>query len=150
MSQSLANVMIHVIFSTKDRTPLISPDLAGELYPYLGGICRSMGCSSHGVGGTSNHIHIACSLSRTVTVAKLLEELKKNSSKWIKTKGRQHALFAWQAGYGAFSIGQSQLEHLKTYIANQEEHHGKRTFQEEILDFLRRYKVDYDERHIWE
>ena len=100
--------------------------------------------------GTDDHIHLVCSLGRTVTVATLLEEVKKSTSKWIKTKGEQYAHFSWQAGYGAFSIGQSQLDAVRQYIAGQREHHRKRTFQEEFREFLAKYNVPYDERYVWD
>jgi REP element-mobilizing transposase RayT len=113
MPQSLANILVHVIFSTKNRVPLILPEIEGELYPYLASICRAHGCPAHAAGGTENHVHIACSLGRTVSVSDLVQEVKRNSSKWIKTKGARYRAFAWQNGYGAFSIGQSQLGALK-------------------------------------
>ncbi len=150
MPQSLANILVHVIFSTKNRTPLIAPEIEGELYPYLASICHACKSPSHAVGGTADHVHIAMTLGRTISVADLLEEIKRSSSKWIKTKGPQYAPFAWQNGYGAFSIGQSQLPALKRYIANQKEHHRSRTFQEELREFLKRYQVAYDERYVWD
>jgi REP element-mobilizing transposase RayT len=120
------------------------------LYPYLASICRECDSPSHAIGGADDHVHIALTLGRTVSVAKLLAEIKANSSKWIKTKGPRHARFAWQNGYGAFSIGQSQSPALKRYIANQKEHHRRRTYQEEFRDFLKRYQVAYDERYVWD
>jgi REP element-mobilizing transposase RayT len=150
MPQSLANILLHVIFSTKNRSPFIDPEIEGELFPYLASICRACGSPSHAIGGTENHVHIACSLSRTLTVSKLLEEIKRNSSKWIKTKGAQFRSFAWQNGYGAFSIGESQLVNLKGYIARQREHHRVKTFQEEFREFLTRYQIQYDERYVWD
>ena len=150
MPQSLSNVLVHLIFSTKLRQRLIRPEIEGELYPYLAAACRGCGCPAHQVGGTEDHVHVACSLGRTIPVSKLLEEIKKNSSKWIKTKGPQYAGFAWQGGYGAFSVGQSQLESLRRYIAGQKEHHRHKTFQEEFREFLRRYRIEYDERYVWD
>jgi len=132
MPQSLANILVHLIFSTKNRAPLIEREIEGELYPYLATICRGCKSPAHAIGGTSDHVHIALTLSRTISVADLLEEIKRSSSKWIKTKEPQFAGFAWQNGYGAFSIGQSQLPALRRYIANQKEHHRRRTFQEEF------------------
>ncbi|NQT13193.1 MAG: IS200/IS605 family transposase, partial [Planctomycetes bacterium] len=123
MAQSLANVQIHLIFSTKNRVRLIRPEIEEELFAYLASVCRGCGCPAHKIGGTDDHVHVACSLSRTITLSKLVEEIKKRSSKWIKTKGPSYARFSWQAGYGAFSIGQSQLPALKRYIAEQREHH---------------------------
>ncbi len=150
MSQSLANVLIHVIFSTKNRYPFIDPEIANELYHYLATACRTCHCPAHKIGGAADHIHIACSLARTVSIAKLLEEIKSDSSRWIKSKGSRYSGFTWQGGYGAFSISQSQLGSLETYIENQREHHRVRTFQEEFRDFLTKYEVEYDERYVWD
>ena len=149
-SQSLANVLIHLIFSTKNRYPFIDPGIENELYPYLATACRTCRCPALKIGGSADHIHIACSLARTISIAKFLEEIKADSSRWIKTKGPRYAGFAWQNGYGAFSISQSQLESLKTYIENQKEHHRVRTFQEEYLDFLVKYEMQYDKRYVWD
>jgi hypothetical protein len=102
------------------------------------------------VGGVADHVHIACTLPRTVPVSKLLEEIKKSSSAWIKQQASTSRGFAWQAGYGAFSLGQSQLDALIAYIDGQDEHHRKRTFKEEFVEFLKRYGVDYDERYVWD
>jgi len=150
MPQSLANILVHVIFSTKNRTAWIDSEIEDELYPYLSSICRACHSPSHAVGGTEDHVHIALSLSRTITVAKVMEEIKRSSSKRIKTKGARYRAFAWQNGYGAFSIGQSQLPALKRYIADQKDHHRHRTFQEEFREFLERYRVKYDETYVWD
>ena len=150
MPQSLANILIHIIFSTKNRDPLIRTEIEPELHPYIASICRACHCPAHEIGGTEDHIHVVCSLGRTTTVATLLEEVKKSTSKWIKTKGEQYSQFSWQAGYGAFSIGQSQLDAVKKYIVGQREHHRRRTFQEEFCEFLAKYQVLYDERYIWD
>lgn len=150
MSQSLANVLIHVVFSTKNRMPFIQADIEDELYAYLATACRSLGCPALKVGGTEDHVHLLCSLARTTTIADLLEGIKADSSKWIKTKGARYKDFAWQNGYGAFSIGQSQVETLKGYISRQKQHHRQRTFQDELRAILKRYEVDYDERYVWD
>jgi REP element-mobilizing transposase RayT len=150
MPQSLANVLLHLVFSTKGRIPFIRSDIEDELWRELATICRTLGCPAHGVGGTADHVHIVCSLARTVTIADALREIKADSSKWIKRKGARYAEFAWQNGYGAFSIGQSKLDDLKGYIAGQKEHHRELTFQEEFRRLLRRYKVAFDERYVWD
>ena len=150
MPQSLANILVHVTFSTKNRERLIRPEIEGELYPYLASICRACDSPSHAVGGIEDHVHIALTLGRTISVAKLLAEIKASSSKWIKTKGPQYAGFAWQNGYGALSIGQAQLPTLNRYIGNQKEHHRSRSYQEEFREFLKRYQVPYDERYVWD
>jgi putative transposase len=150
MAQSLSNVLLHLVFSTKNRHPWIKPEIEEELAKYIAGTCRELGCPSHKIGGTDDHLHIACSLSRTVSISKLLEEIKTSSSKWIKTKGDQYFGFAWQNGYGAFSIGQSQLHDLKRYIASQREHHRHTSFQDEFRQFLAKYEIEFDERYVWD
>jgi putative transposase len=150
MPQSLANILIHIVFSTKNRIPLMHPEIESELHPYMASICNACHCPAHAIGGTDDHIHLACSLGRTITAAALIEEIKTSTSKWIKTKGEPYRHFSWQAGYGAFSIGQSQLEAVKKYIATQREHHRRRTFQDEFRDFLAKYQVRYDERYVWD
>ena len=147
---SLSNILIHIVFSTKNRVPLIRPEIEPELYPYLVSTCQACHCPAHAVGGTDDHVHLVYSFGRTVTTAQLIEEIKKSSSKWIKTKGQPYGHFTWQAGYGAFSIGQSQLEAVRQYIAGQREHHRRRTFQEEFREFLDKYRVPCDERYVWD
>ena len=150
MPQSLANVLVHIIFSTKNRTPSILSEVQNSLYVYLATACRSCNCPAHKIGGTNDHVHIACSLSRTITLAELIGKIKADSSKWLKAQGDALAGFSWQNGYGAFSIGQSQLDRVKHYIAGQVEHHRVRSFQEEFREFLRRYEVQYDEQYVWD
>ena len=150
MAQSLSNILLHIVFSTKNRRPLIDISIEQELFKYLATACNTLYCPSHAIGCSDDHIHIACSLSRTISVSKLVQELKQDTSKWMKTKGPQYAAFSWQNGYGAFSIGQSQLEDLKRYIANQREHHRRITFQDEYRELLRRYNIAFDERYVWD
>jgi REP element-mobilizing transposase RayT len=150
MAQSLANVLVHIIFSTKNRKPFIKPDLENELFPYLASIFKACRSPAHQIGGTEDPVHVVCSLSRTIAVADLLEEVKKSSSKWIKTKCDQYSRFAWQNGYGAFSIGQSQLPTVKRYIIGQKDHHRKKTFQDEFREFLQKYQIKFDERYVWD
>lgn len=150
MPQSLANILVHLIFSTKDRIALIHRDVDEELYRYLAVVARQAGCPAIKVGGADDHVHLLGSLGRTVSVADVVENVKTSSSKWIKTKGGDLAHFRWQAGYGAFSVGQSQVSRVVAYIARQREHHRRRTFQEEFRAFLERYRVAYDERYVWD
>jgi len=150
MAQSLSNILVHLIFSTKERQPLIKEDVAEELHRYLATACATCGCPARRIGGTEDHVHVLFSLSRTMAVSDLVEEVKKSSSKWIKTKGPEHRRFAWQNGYGAFSIGQSQAQAVTRYIDNQREHHRKRPFEDEFRALLRRYQVEYDERYVWD
>ena len=142
--------MLHLVFSTKNRERWIDTGLRPGLHAYLAGACRAIASQAYRVGGTDDHVHIACTLPRTLTVSKLLEEIEKSSSAWAKPQGSQFGGFSWQAGYGAFSLGQSQLEALLRYIDNQEEHHRTRTFKEEFLEFLKRYRVEYDEKYVWD
>ena len=149
MAQSLFKILLHAVFSTKSRTRLILDEFEGELHAYMAEICHAHKSQAFRVGGTSNHVHIACSLPRTITVSKLLEEIKKSSSKWMKQRSQRCSMFSWQAGYAVFSLGQSQLNSLIKYIDNQKEHHRKQTYKEEILELLRKYNIDYDERYLW-
>jgi REP element-mobilizing transposase RayT len=150
MPQSLSSILIHLIFSTKNREPFLTPDIELELYPYLASIFKAMKSPALIINGTSDHLHTLFSLSRVVAIANLVEEVKSESSKWIKTKDRQFRNFHWQSGYGAFSIGQSQVKTVKRYIRRQKEHHRRVTFQDEYRKFLKVYEVEYDERYVWD
>jgi putative transposase len=150
MGQSLVKNYLHIVFSTKHRQHLIHKPVNEELYNYLGGICRDLECYPVIVGGHTDHIHILCMLSKKIALIKLLEEVKSHSSKWMKTKAESLANFYWQDGYGAFSVNPSQAEVVKAYIQNQEEHHRKKTFQNEYRAFLKKYNVEYDERYVWD
>jgi putative transposase len=150
MPQSLSFLLIHIVFSTKDRTPFLSPEIRPDLHAYLATVTRNAGCECFRAGGVADHVHLAIRLSRTTTVAHLVEELKTSSSKWLKTQSSALAHFAWQNGYGAFSVGPADLESLRKYIDTQEEHHRTHTFQEEYRAFLKRYGVEFDERYIWD
>lgn len=150
MPQSLSFLLIHLIFSTKDRAPVLTAPICKELYAYLATVVRRVDCECFRVGGVADHVHVAIRLSRTVTVAQLVQELKTGSSKWLKTQSPELAQFAWQSGYGAFSVGPSDLNALIGYIDTQEEHHRRRSFQEEYRVFLTRYGIEFDERYIWD
>jgi len=129
MPQSLSKVYVHIVFSTKNRQKLIDDTIAPSLFEYIGGICKGLECFPVQVGGYRDHVHILCTLSRKITQAKLLEEIKKRSSKWIKTKDAAYKNFYWQDGYGIFSVNPSEIEIVVNYIKNQAEHHQKRSFQ---------------------
>lgn len=150
MPQSLVKNHIHIIYSTKNRQPLIDKEIQNELYAYIGGICKNLECHPIIIGGHKDHVHILCLLSRKIALMKLLEETKAHSSKWMKTKGKRYANFYWQNGYGAFSINPTEIEVVRNYIINQDEHHTKKTFQEEYRMFLKKYDVEYDERYVWD
>jgi putative transposase len=150
MGQSLVKNYLHIVFSTKHRQPLIFPDIELELYSYLGGICGQLECPPIKIGGHTDHIHVLCLLSKKIALMKLLEEMKSHSSKWMKTKADSLKDFYWQDGYGAFSVNPSEVDVVKTYIENQQEHHKKKTFQNEYRAFLNKYNVEYDERYLWD
>jgi len=150
MPLSLSNVLIHVIFSTRDRVPVLNDTIRPELHAYLAATVRDVGCECYRAGGVSDHVHLAIRLSRTVTVAELIKELKACSSKWVKAQSPALAKFGWQRGYGVFSVGPSDLGALIRYIDAQEEHHRKVDFKEEFLAFLKKYGVEFDEEHLWD
>ena len=150
MPQSLASILVHLTFSTKNRQPWICPEIEPELHPYMATIFREMDSPSIAINGTEDHIHAFFRLGRKISIADVVEEVKKRSSKWIKSKGSAFEHFYWQSGYGAFSVGQSGAEGLKHYIANQKEHHRRRTFQEEFRELLAKYEVEFDERYVWD
>src|ERR1051326_1649281 len=150
MPQSLSSVLIHLVFSTKNRETFITPAIETELHPYMATIFRERKSPSLAINGATDHIHILFSLARVVTIADIVEEVKTSTSKWIKNKGREFRNFHWQRGYGAFSIGQSNVASLKRYIRGQKEHHKQITFQDEYRKFLKAYGIDYDERYVWD
>ncbi len=150
MPQSLSAAFVHLVWSTKDRSPCIHPEIRNNIHAYLSEAVRSCGCEAYRVGGVADHVHIALRLSRTITIADLVREIKTTSSKWIKSQYPSVPDFAWQKGYGAFTLGMSQLDQLIHYIENQETHHHTTTFQEEYRMLLKKYKVDFDERFVWD
>ncbi len=151
MSQSLAKVLIHVVFSTKERRPFLRDTaMRAELHSYIGGILNQLDCQSLLVGSIEDHVHGLACLCRTCTVAEMVKEIKRGSSLRIKEADPTLADFAWQNGYGAFSIGFSQIAALRSYIGGQEEHHRKQSFQDEFRQFLKRYEIAYDERYVWD
>jgi REP element-mobilizing transposase RayT len=150
MSQSLSKILVHAVFSTKDRRPFLrDKSIRDELHHYIGGILNNLDCQSLIVGGVEDHVHFLCVLSRTRTAAEVIKEAKRSSSLWIKTKSNDLRDFAWQEGYGIFSLGFSQIEPVKEYIAGQDEHHLKVSFQEEFRQLLKRYEIEFDERYVW-
>ena len=149
MSQTLVSLLVHVVFSTKNRVDLITPDIEADLFAYLSGVLNHHESRCIASGGTANHIHLLVSLSKNFALSEVVGDLKRSSSKWLKTKGARFRSFGWQDGYGAFSIGESNVEALKRYIAGQKEHHRARTFESEMLSLLKRYGVKYDEEYLW-
>ena len=150
MAQTLVKLYVHVIFSTKNRIDLIKPEIEEELFAYIGGILNNNQSKLLAANGTENHIHLLVSMSKNIELSKLVGDIKRDSSKWIKTKGKDFRLFQWQDGYGAFSVGYTQLEDVKKYIANQKAHHAKISFEDEFRYFLNKYDMDCDERYIFD
>jgi len=149
MPQSLALVLVHVIFSTKNRIAFLqSAELRSEVHAYLTGTLRGLQCEPLRGGGMEDHVHILAGLSRTTSLAELVKKLKTSSTMTIKAKGHSH--FSWQSGYGVFSVSQSTKESVIAYIANQEIHHRKMTFQEEFRSFLAKHGIAFDERYVWD
>jgi REP element-mobilizing transposase RayT len=150
MPQSLSKVIIHIIFSTKDREAWLDRDLRPRVHAYVATICRDLNAEALRVGGMADHLHVVTTLPRTLSQAAMVEKLKKTSSKWIKEVDSNYRRFYWQRGYGAFSVSPSQLDAVLKYVGSQEEHHRTRSFQEEYRDFLRKYGIAFDERYVWD
>lgn len=150
MSQSLVSLLVHLVFSTKHRANLITPEVEPELFAYMAGILKHYESPCLAMNGTANHVHILISQSKNVALSFLIGELKKSSSLWIKTKGLAFRRFHWQDGYGAFSIGESGVAVVKEYMARQKEKHKKRSFEEEFIALLKKYRVAYEERYLWD
>lgn len=149
MSHTYNSQLVHCVFSTKERRALITPELKERLWPYLGGIARENKMVALAVGGVEDHIHILLSLPATISVSKAVQLIKGGASKWIHDTFPEQRQFSWQEGYGAFSIGISDVDRTVAYIENQAEHHKKKDFQSEFLSFLKKHKIEYDERYIW-
>ena len=150
MPQSLSKVVIHIIFSTKNREPWLDSAIRPRMHSYLATICRDLGGEALRVGGVGDHVHIVTTLPRTLSQAHMIERIKKVSSKWIKTLDARYRDFFWQRGYGAFSVSPSQLDVVLQYVDAQQEHHRTRSFQEEYRELLRRHGFDFDERYVWD
>jgi len=151
MPQSLSCVHIHLVFSTKAREPFLrNADLRNEMHAYLGGVSKKLDCAPVIIGGVEDHVHLLCRLSRTLSQADWVKELKRVSSLWVKQREPALAAFAWQGGYGAFSVSASAMDKTRAYISGQEEHHKQQTFQDEYRAFLRRHTMEWDERFVWE
>jgi REP element-mobilizing transposase RayT len=150
MAQSLAKNYLHIIFSTKNRQPLIDHYVEPQLFKYLGGICNKLESFPVKIGGYTDHVHILCLLSKKIALMKFMEEIKSNSSKWIKTVDARYKDFYWQDGYGAFSVTPSEIGKVRHYIEDQHKHHKTKTFQEEFREYLHLYEIDFDERYVWD
>lgn len=150
MGQSLVKQYTHIVFSTKYQKPLIIDSVEEKLYSYMGGIFKNLECYPVKIGGYKNHVHILCMLSKKIALMNLLEEVKCHSSKWIKKQNPRLHNFYWQNGYGAFSVNPAEIDVVKAYIENQHRHHNKKSYQEEYIGILNKYKIEYDERYIWD
>ena len=140
----------HCVFSTKERRPLITPALAERLWPFLGGIARQNKMKAIEIGGVEDHVHILLSLAATMSIAKAMQLIKGGSSKWVHETFPEHRLFAWQEKYGAFSVSESRVDSVIKYIKGQAEHHKKMTFQEEFMALLKKHRIEFDERYLWD
>ena len=148
MAQSLCKIYLHIIFHVKTTGPRIANEHLERVHAYIGQLIKSTGCQVIQVGGINDHVHAVCTLSRNENVSHLVEEIKRNSSRWIKTIAPAYNNFAWQCGYAAFSISQSIVGNTVEYVKNQQEHHKKKSFQDEYIQFLKLYNIDFDERYV--
>ena len=149
MSQSLNKIFIHLIFHIKTTSPPILDENIERVHAYIGQLINTTGCKVVRIGGVNDHVHVLFMLSRDTTISHVVEEVKRNSSRWIKTLSPHYAMFSWQGGYAAFSLGKSMVDTAINYIANQKEHHKKRAFAEEYKDFLDKYEIEYDDRYLF-
>ena len=149
MPQSLSKIYLHIVFHIKTTSPKIHESDLGRVQSYIGGLIKAEGCRPIVVGGIDDHVHVLCLLSTSETISKLVEEMKRNSSRWIKSIDAWYRDFEWQGGYGVFSVSQSVVDKTKLYIENQQEHHRHTTFEEEYLSFLKLYGIEYDERYVF-
>jgi len=150
MPQSLANVLVHLVFSTKNREGLITEIIEPELYRYTSAVLEMADSPMITIGGLPDHVHILFKLSRKKSIAEIVESVKSDTSRWIKTKGREFSKFYWQAGYGAFSVSPTSVVAVKNYIAGQKEHHREKTFQDEFRELMAKAGIEIDERYVWD
>ncbi len=143
-------MLVHLVFSTKNRQPWIRTDIEPELFAYGTTVLKNSSCPTLAMNGTADHVHALFNLSRVKSIADIVEELKTSTSKWIKTKGADFHGFHWQTGYGAFSVSQSKMDDVIQYIRRQKEHHRGQSFQDEFRAFLERHKIPFDERYVWD
>jgi REP element-mobilizing transposase RayT len=151
MAQSFVSLHHHLIFSTRNRVPLISAEVQPRLFDYIGGILRAEGSVLEAAGGVADHVHLLISLDKQLSISEALRIIKASSSRWVReTFPASLSTFAWQAGYGAFAVSHSHREKVRAYLSRQAEHHRTITFQEEFVAFLRRHGIAYDERYLWD
>lgn len=150
MPQSLFKILVHIVFSTKNRANLIAPEIENDLFGYIHGIIENNGSKLIIANGTANHIHLLISLGKKIDIPELVGDIKRDSSSWIKKQNTSFSNFYWQKGYGAFSIGQSQVPTVVNYIKKQKEHHKQQDFKSEFRALLTKYEIDFDERYVWD
>lgn len=150
MPQSLANIHTHLVFSTKNRHPWLTDDVRPALHAYMATVLSNLNSPAQIINSIEDHIHILFNLYRTLALSKAVERVKSSSSQWIKSQSPTLEKFSWQAGYGAFSVSESNLPEVTQYISQQREHHRTKSFQEEYLSFLQRHHMDYDEQYLWD
>ena len=150
MPQSLARLHVHLVFSTKNREPIITDSVRPSLHAYMATVLQNLNCHPVLINSVEDHIHLLFELARTVSVSQAVEDVKKSSSKWIKEQAPEFRTFAWQSGYGVFAVSESNVEAVREYIANQREHHRKKTFQDEYRQFLERHRIAFDEKYVWD
>jgi len=150
MAHTFSCILMHLIFSTKERFPLLTPELRLRLFPYMGGMIRKMNGVALSINGVEDHVHILASLPTTIALSDFMKELKAVSSGWVSDERLLTEKFGWQTGYGAFSVSKSGEKAVLTYIATQEDHHRSMTFQEEYLAFLKRHEIEYDEQFVFD
>jgi putative transposase len=150
MPQSLVKLLVHVVFSTKNRTNLIAPEIEDGLFGYMHGIVENNKSKLILANGTANHVHLLISLGKIISISELVGDIKRDSSVWIKKQGSQFKNFHWQKGYGAFLVGQTQIEEVLKYISGQKKHHGEKSFENEMRGFYRKYGIEFDERYVWD
>lgn len=149
MSSTLTNLLYHIVFSTKNREPIITKPIRADLFKYIGGIIRGEGGTLLEIGGMSDHIHLVVRFKAEPSVATMVKIIKSKLSKWLNEQPKRPGRFEWQRGYAAFTVSVSQLESVRTYVRNQEQHHRRKTFQDELRLLLEKHGVEYDERYLW-
>ena len=150
MPQSLARLHVHLVFSTKNRERMLTDAVRDSMHAYMAKVLWNLGCQAVLINSVEDHVHLLFELSRTTSISEVVEDVKKSSSKWIKSQGPAFERFAWQSGYGVFAVSESNLEVVRGYVAKQREHHHRKTFQEEYRQFLERHRIAYDERYVWD
>ena len=150
MPQSLVRMLVHIVFSTKNRADLIVPEIENSLFGYLHGIIENNNSKLIIANGTTDHIHLLISLGKIIAVSELVGDIKRGSSSWMKKQDAKFSQFYWQEGYGAFSVGQTEDEAVIEYIKNQKKHHQTKDYKTEFRGFLKKYSIEYDEKYVWD